>query len=77
MSDTREKFSTVSLPTDVTNYLNWAKTQVAGAENISCSSIVQVICRWAMSNPDYLNMCILSATNDPHSRKEKKRNNGY
>lgn len=77
MSDTREQYTTVSVPTDITNYLNWAKTQVAGAESISCSSIVQVICRWAMSNPDYLNMCIASAVQDPRARKEKVKRSGY
>lgn len=73
MADSRQKFQTVSLPVEITDYINWYKTQVPGVEELSTSSIVKVICQWAIHNKDYLTMCMLSATKDPTARTRRAR----
>jgi len=73
MSDTRSQHRTVSIPTDVTNYIEWAQAQVPGAEDLSMSCIVKVICQWACANQDYLNCCIASAMQDTTSRSRPKK----
>lgn len=76
MADARTEYKTVSLPVTVTDYIAYAQSQIPGAEELSMSSIVKVICQWACSNPDYLAYCIGSAATEGAGRSRPKKKIG-